>query len=217
MLLTIGLASCAPSAPAPASSPKPTPRPAAAATAPSPAARGASSTAVDAAIAEDLAADRALPWSATRRLVWSNFQGRPPLSGNEGARTAYGLYYAWSCKGQVFSYRVVAAFHPHRSWVKTAVVNHITENPRVLRHEQTHFDITEVFARRMRKQFSGMTRPCAESDAGMKAVARRLVDEERRTQQRYDKESNHGLIEARQTDWNVEVTMMLREVERYAQ
>jgi len=168
-------------------------------------------------MAADLAADRAMPWSSTWRLVWSNFQGRPPTTGNEGARTAYGLYYAWSCKGNRFRFRVVAAFHPTRSWVKQAVVQSPTENARVLRHEQTHFDITEVYARRMRHQLSIIAAPCSASDAELKTIARRYVDEERRTQQRYDKESNHGLIENRQAEWNFEVATMLREVERWAQ
>ena len=167
-------------------------------------------------MAEDLAADQAIAWSSTWRLVWSNFQGRPPDSGNEGARTAYGLYYAWSCKGDAFGFRVVAAFHPTRSWVKPAVVKNPGENARVLRHEQTHFDITEVYARRLRQQLSTVRAPCTKSDAELKSIARRFVEEERQTQRRYDQESNHGLITNRQADWNFEVARMLKEVERYA-
>lgn len=213
LLLTLGLAACAPSAgpDIPASA---TPR-----RAPNsvPAASAASSSALDKAMAEDLAADRALPWSATWRLTWSNFQGSPPQSSNEGARTWYALYYAWSCKGDVFSFRVVAGFHPTRSWVKPAVVKHPLENPRVLRHEQTHFDITEVFARRLRRELGAVRSPCHKSDAELKSIARRLVEEERQTQRRYDQESNHGLITNRQSDWNYDVANMLKEVERYAQ
>ena len=218
VLLTIVLAACSPKEPPKA--PAPAARPAARTTTTAPGSAAAAarpSSALDSAMAADLAADRAIPWSSTWRLTWANFQGRPPTAGNEGARTAYGLYYAWSCKGERFGFRVVAGFHPTRSWVKQAVVKNPAENARVLRHEQTHFDITEVFARRLRKELGSVSRPCAQSDAALKAIARRIVDEERRTQQRYDSESNHGLIENRQADWNFEVAKMLQAVERYAQ
>lgn len=163
-----------------------------------------------------MAAERGMPWAAQRALVWGDFRGRPPVSGDEGARTAYGLYYAWSCRGEAFAFRAVAAFHPLRSWVKPIVVSHPVENPRVLRHEQTHFDLTEVFARRMRQRFATMSSPCGRGDPSLRALAGELVEEEKRMQQRYDAETNHGLIEDRQRAWNAEVARMLKAVERYA-
>lgn len=168
-------------------------------------------------LAEDMAPEQAMPWAATRRLAWSDFQGTPPRGGPEGARTAYGLYYAWSCRGEAFRFRVTAALHPHRSWVKPMVVGDAQESPRVLRHEQTHFDVTEVFARRMRQRFAALTGACAKPEGALQALAKQLVDEEREMQQRYDRETNHGLITARQTAWNTDVARMLTAVSRYAQ
>ena len=157
-----------------------------------------------------------MPWSAARRLVWPDFQGRPPQTGDEGARTAYGLYYAWSCRGDAFAFHAVAAFHPLRSWVKPIVVGHPGESGRVLRHEQVHFDIAEVFARRMRQRFATLASPCARDDAELRRLARELVEAEKETQQRYDRESNHGLLTDRQAAWNADVARLLQAVARYA-
>ena len=168
------------------------------------------------ALAEDMAPERGMPWSAARPLVWRDFQGRPPQAGDEGARTAYGLYYAWSCRGDAFAFHAVAAFHPLRSWVKPIVVGHPAESPRVLRHEQMHFDITEVFARRMRQRFATLEGPCARSDGELRRLARELVEAEKEMQQRYDRETNHGLLTDRQAAWNADVARMLRAVGRYA-
>jgi hypothetical protein len=207
LLLTLIAAACSSRASAP---PQPAPTRIVAASG------AAGGSALATALAEDMAAERGMPWSATRRLSWSDFQGRPPQTGEEGARTAYGLYYAWSCRGEAFSFHAVAAFHPLRSWVKPIVVGHPGESGRVLRHEQTHFDITEVFARRMRQRFATLASPCARDDAELRRLARELVDAEKETQQRYDRETNHGLLTDRQAGWNADVARMLQAVARYA-
>ena len=168
-------------------------------------------------LAEDMLAEQAMPWTAARRLVWNDFRGKPPSGGPEGARTAYGLYYAWFCRGETFGFRVTAALHPHRSWVKSIVVSSPHENPRVLQHEQTHFDLTEVFARRMRQRFDTLTGACAKPDGALKAMAQRLVDEEKAMQQRYDRETKHGLIADKQAAWSADAARMLAASRRYAQ
>jgi predicted secreted Zn-dependent protease len=95
-------------------------------------------------------------------------------------------------------------------------VNHASESARILRHEQTHFDITEVYARRIRRHLSTMTGPCGRGESELQSITRRLVSEEKQAQQRYDRETNHGLIATRQAEWNANVANMLRAVERYA-
>jgi len=157
----------------------------------------------------DLAADHAFAWSAARRLVWSDFQASPPASGAEGARTAYTLYYAWRCRGRAFEFRGIAGFRPRSSWVKAIVLNDPVQRRTVLRHEQTHFDLTEVHARRMRRYFGGLTDPCGKGDAELTALARRMMDEERAEQRRYDEETRHGLLADRQTAWTADVSRRL--------
>jgi hypothetical protein len=196
--------------PAPRAAPAPAPAPATAA------AGAPRSGTLERGLAADMAAEQAIPWAAGWRLAWTDFQGSPPSAGNEGARTAYGLYFAWSCRGAAFAFQVVAALHPRRSWVKAAVVRDARENPRILRHEQTHFDLTEVYARRMRRHFATLTRPCSRTDAELRAVARQLVEEEKAMQRRYDGETNHGLRDDRQAAWNADVARMLGAAAPYA-
>ena len=104
----------------------------------------ASGPALAATIRNQMAAHDALPWSATRRLGWADFQGIPPSRGDESALTSYSLFHGVTCTGRSFEFRVVAAFLPRQSWVKPAIVANPTESARTLRHEQTHFDLSEV-------------------------------------------------------------------------
>jgi uncharacterized protein DUF922 len=180
----------------------------------SPPARGAAPSparreTLDDMLGDDLAADHAFAWSAGRPLAWSDFQGSPPTEGAEGAKTSYTLYYAWKCRGEVFEFRAIAGFRPRQSWVKAIVLNDSTQRGTVLRHEQTHFDLAEVHARRMRRAFADLARPCANTDAELRALAERLAQQELVEQRRYDAETNHGLVADQQAAWNRNVAERL--------
>jgi Bacterial protein of unknown function (DUF922) len=155
-----------------------------------------------------MAPHHGIPWSA-RRLVWSDFQGDPPEGGEEAAKTAYAIYYGWRCRGRAFEFRVVAAFHPRESWVKRAVVSDTAESRRVLAHEQTHFNIAQVYALRLNHHFRGLVEACALSDDALTADAQRFLEEEKATQRRYDDETWHGLRSGPQAAWQTRITQEL--------
>jgi len=160
-------------------------------------------------LAGDMAGHRGLRWSAGRRLTWSDFQGAAPQGGEEAAKTAYGIYYGWKCNGREFEFLVIAAFHRDQSWVKAVVLTDSAESRRVLAHEQTHFNIAELYARRMRQRFAGFSRPCRMSDDQLSTEARRILDEERVFQRRYDAETGHGLERREQAAWEAEIRRQL--------
>lgn len=166
-------------------------------------------------LSDDLAAEHAFAWSGRRRLVWADFQGSPPSDGPEGAKTAYTLFYAWRCRGEAFQFQTIAAFRARASWVKPAIVRDSAESRRALGHEQTHFDLSEVGARRLRRYFSRLAAPCGKSDDELAALARRLVDEEKAEQRRYDAETEHGLDARRQAEWSTETARRLAALDRY--
>ena len=156
-----------------------------------------------------MAADHAFAWSAGRPLTWSDFQGSPPSEGSEGAKTSYTLYSVWKCKGDAFEFRVIAGFRPRQSWVKAVVLDDSTQRRTILRHEQTHFDIAEVYARQMRRAFGDLARPCAKTNAELSALAQRLAQEETAEQRRYDIETDHGLRADQQAAWSRKVARQL--------
>lgn len=157
----------------------------------------------------DLAADRAFPWSAARRLEWADFQGLPPATGPLGAITAYTLYYAWKCRGDGFEFQVIAGFRPRASWVKRTILNDPNQRRSALVHEQTHFDLTELHARIMRRRFAELGAPCRKSDAELEALARQLAQDEKAEQRRYDRETDNGRLDGPQAEWTAAVTRRL--------
>ena len=156
-----------------------------------------------------------VPWSRTFPLSWSDFKGPAPSGGIEGARTVYELNYEWQCRGTAFQYVVTAEFLPARSWVKPTVVVDPAESARVLGHEQTHFNVTEVFARRMRRYFSELYNPCAQTEEVLRTAVDRYVSDEAAMQKRYDDDTRYGLDVARQRIWERDVLGMLKELEKF--
>jgi hypothetical protein len=153
----------------------------------------------------------AVTWSAARPLSWADFRGVPPTDpGEEGARTAYALFYGARCTGQRFEFRVIAAVRPNESWVTPAVLADPALSARSLRHEQTHFNLAEVHARRMRRYFRDLYQPCAKTGEELNALAERFLREERAAQVRYDDETNYGRQPARQEEWDAEARRQIQ-------
>jgi hypothetical protein len=170
---------------------------------------GSGSGVRDDMLRRDLAEDHAFPWSAARPLTWSDFQGPPPTEGAESAKTSYTLYSAWRCRGTAFEFQGIAGFRPRQSWVKAAVLNDRVQRRTVLAHEQTHFDIGEVHARRMRQVFAHLVAPCRKTDPELATLVRRLAHDEEEEQRRYDNETNHGLLAVQQAAWSLETRRRL--------
>lgn len=165
---------------------------------------------------EILAAD-AITWAADRPLTWKDFRGTPPVEpGDEGARTAYSLFYGARCTGKRFEFRVLAAVLPRLSWVTPNVLKNPALNARSLRHEQTHFNLSEVHARRMRKYFAELEQPCNNDEAQLNAMAQRLVRAEGTAQASYDQETNYGRTPAKQADWEKETLRQIESLVVYA-
>lgn len=171
---------------------------------------------LDDLLGRDIAADRAVPWSAQRPLAWSDFQGAPPKDGPAGAMTAYTLYYAWKCSGHEFEFRAVAGFRPRDSWVKAVILDDPLQRRSALTHEQTHFDLSELHARRMRQYFARIDSPCRRPDDELDAQARRFIDEEKGEQRRYDAATGNGVRDEPQAAWTADVARRLTGLARYA-
>jgi hypothetical protein len=170
-----------------------------------------------ATLRSQLAAHDAVPWSATRRLSWTDFQGIAPTRGDESALTAYSLFHGAACTGRNFEFSVIAAFLPRQSWVRPAVLANPTTSSRTLRHEQTHFDLSEVHARRMRRFFSELTQPCLKTTEELDALAQRFVREEGAAQRNYDTETSHGRVTKKQAEWDTEVGRQLASLGKFQQ
>jgi len=159
-------------------------------------------------LASQVAAEGSLAWS-THRLSWRNFHGRPRLGTSTAAQTSSGVTYVVECHGERFRYAVLATFSPAESWVRPDIPPHRAASPRTLKHEQTHFDITEVFARRLRRAFSTVQAICPSHPKNARKLFERLSRESQSIQEQYDQETAHGTALDAQARWSRAVAASL--------
>jgi hypothetical protein len=86
-------------------------------------------------------------WSQHRQLEWGDFKGEFPGDENYAAVSHNGIE-AMAGLTRRSDVKVKAIFYTQTSWVETT-----TLSSDVLLHEQTHFDLTELYARKMRLAF----------------------------------------------------------------
>lgn len=84
--------------------------------------------------------------SANRKLEFSDFKMNPPEISDSLAVSTCGIKYNYFKYDDYFEVQVIAVFYPKKSWIRV-------KEDKVLKHEQGHFDICEMTARRIRKDF----------------------------------------------------------------
>lgn len=144
------------------------------------------------------------PWRSGEKLSWSDFQGEPNYDYPYAAITYSGMSYGFSANiinGKVWvEYTVKSFFVANKSWVKRWYRN---DKP-LLAHEQLHFDITELYARKFRqrlskKEFSDNVK------SEIKKIYKDITDEKVALQELYDVETDHSKKEKAQHNWQLRI------------
>lgn len=150
-----------------------------------------------------------IPWKPHFSLSWKNFTGPVPKGLTAAATTASGISYDFSTINEgdalKISFNVNAYFYPKRSWHKPKICNDT-----ILFHEQLHFDITELFARKMRKKLATtkFTKNVKQEVRQIYKVTLRQLND---FQNRYDSETNYSRNLTVQRRWAKEIKFALRQ------
>ena len=157
----------------------------------------------------------AISWSATRPLTLADFLGRPAAGEPLAALSATDIRAGAACRDYVFSGTVKATFDPNTSWLRDAK----GATPMLLRHEQLHFDLTEVYARLLRQKLVAFQAKanCEKLQPAFDNLTKPLYTAWNREQNRYDQETNHGLNAVRQVYWEKQTQLRLEQLQAFAQ
>lgn len=138
--------------------------------------------------------DSIITWDKNRNLNWGDFKGTvgwdDPL-GN--AMTSYKIEVIPENvlvdeNDQILNYEdlsVVANFYCYHSWVNKSTYN-------LLKHEQTHFNIAELFARKLRKRFWELKNEEEKRFSIYYSEHMKFFKMCRNMQEKYDQETQHG-------------------------
>ena len=137
-------------------------------------------------------------------MGWDDFKGRPRRNtGEPSAVTDTGFRAQLECRNGALDIRVEAEFYINSSWVKPG-----RKSAELLRHEQGHFDITELYARKMRKAIREAKIGCEDdrrAEAAGKKIFEELDREWEKEEKRYDVETGDGTELGKQKEAEVRI------------
>lgn len=150
-----------------------------------------------------------LDWSSSRKLTWADYKATPNPESDAAASTTSYLGFSYSIKNEGFSYTIESKFSKTRSWGlhKTAYI---------LSHEQGHFDIAEIFARKLHKKMKEYRFNRRTFQKDLQEIYQEILEEKEEMQNDYDKETNHSINKEKQSAWLKKIGELLEEYKSYA-
>jgi Bacterial protein of unknown function (DUF922) len=135
-----------------------------------------------------------IPWNKNQKLTWADYKGKVRTGSDAAASTAtyLGIEYNFGRNG--FDYKITCSFSKTKSWG-------LHKTDYILTHEQGHFDIAEIFARRLNKQMGEYVFDKNTFKDDLKNIYMKLTAEKEDFQNQYDRETNHSINKEKQTEW----------------
>jgi predicted secreted Zn-dependent protease len=150
-----------------------------------------------------------LDWSTSRKLAWKDYKAHPDPANDDAASTTTYLGIEYNITSSSFDYKIQSRFSKTRSWGRY-------KDDYVLSHEQGHFDLAEVFARKLNKQMSEYVFNKKTYQRDLSKIYQNILDEKEKIQNDYDKETNHSINKEKQAEWLKKISEMLKDYKDFA-
>lgn len=148
-------------------------------------------------------------WNADYKLTWADYKGTPKKEGNTAASTSTYLVIDYNIRNNDMSYNIKSFFSKTRSWG-------LHKTDYILSHEQGHFDIAEVYARKLHKRMKAYKFNRNTYQKDLDKIYQEVIDEKSELQNTYDRETRHSINKEKQFEWLKKIEKLLEEYEDYA-
>ena len=145
-------------------------------------------------------------WSDHSKLSWDDFKGGIGTDEEEvAAATHCGIGFRTTSPATTDDKPVIEVynlFYANKSWVKPDA-----KVPEILTHEQGHFDLCEIYTRKLRSRLSKFDLPAnpqaftTDIKSALVAIYNEVSNEYESQQQAYEEETIHGTDIAGQKKW----------------
>jgi len=153
-------------------------------------------------------------WSPVRKLSIADFKGKPRTDApkNYAAETAAGFVMQTNrvTPFKTPKFIVFSRFDCYKSWIGEESKG----KAEILEHEQSHFDINEIYARQLRKALHEGNFNIDNLEESNE-LFNRYYKESREQQEQYDTETVHGTNKKAQAKWNDMIRNELKRLEAY--
>lgn len=160
--------------------------------------------------------EREISWNKTRRLNWNDFRGPIPADANDmtAAATYCGIGFETNvvsnnAKPKIFVYNT---FYPTQSWVRPD-----ERNESVLIHEQGHFDLCELYTRKLRQKLETANLNAHNMKSTLQRIYDEVNNEYEHRQDAYEDETQHGVDDAQEQKWTAMISKELAQTQKWAE
>ncbi|TDP57565.1 hypothetical protein [Flavobacterium dankookense] len=151
--------------------------------------------------------EKPIPYSEYNRIGFKNFRGielfKKKFNGSK-----YFAYVVTTIELDKENNSIVAYFHPSKSFV----YNKKSSSSDLLTHELYHFKITEIFARKTRKEI--IEKNIINFDEKERVLIKNLIDEDI-FQKKYDFETFHSYVYSKQKEFERTIDSLLITLNKY--
>jgi predicted secreted Zn-dependent protease len=149
-----------------------------------------------------------IDWNPERKLKWQDFKAASPENTADAALTTTYVGFSYNKSNDEIKYNIECRFQKSKSWGKI-------KTDYILQHEQGHFDISEIAARKLNKLIQEQLSKSKNHDE-LNKIYRTVMQEKRDMQELYDRESNHSINKEKQDEWETKIKTMLEELKSFS-
>lgn len=153
-------------------------------------------------------------WNKDRLLKIADFKAIPPEGVDYEANTNSGISYSWTYATitgeQVLEYEVISNFYPNLSWILD-----VEDEDYLLAHEQVHFNISELHARKLRKLLSEYIIG-RNVRRDLKILYTTIEKQRIAMQKKFDTETDHSRIKEQEISWRKFILKELEQLDAFA-
>ena len=158
-----------------------------------------------------------ISWKKDRKLTWNDFRGPVPYDAEDqtAAATFCGIGFETQgigAKNQNLKVKVYNTFYIGNSWARTEEMN-----DDVLAHEQGHFDLCELYTRKLRERMTDLRASANTIKPTLRRIYDELQDEYKNRQELYEEETGHGVNIAEQKKWEKMLEKELSDTEKWSE
>jgi hypothetical protein len=148
-------------------------------------------------------------WRTRRALTWADFKGAPVEAAPNAAMTSTSILIDFNFNNEELKYHLNCVFYPEKSWTKVS-------SDLILGHEQGHFDISELFTRKLHKALAGYHFQQKTADKDITTIYKRIAKEQSAYQALYDTQTNYSRNTPEQANWQLTIAAALKEFDAFA-
>ena len=148
-------------------------------------------------------------WQQFDPLKWGDFKGSRPDQYHGDAGSMVKIKAVPYLVRKKIRYDVYTLFDRTKSWA-------LEKSPQLLKHEQLHFDIAELYARKIRKRILRLSENKKNNLKTYNHEIRKLLKESNDFDRLYDIETLHGSLTRKQKEWEAKIQSALSELKDFA-